>query len=117
MAKSHRIKSLKITGGFLDGTKINFSNHLNCIIGGRGTGKTTVIEFIRYALNLKDDGRLSPKKWADLEKLIQANLAGGHIGIDLMTKSNVHYSAKRKSGEDKNIIYDENGNPLQIFFG
>jgi len=117
MAKSHRIKSLKITGGFLNGTKINFSENLNCIIGGRGTGKTTVLEFIRYALNLKDEGYLSPKRAFDLEKLIQANLANGHIDINLTTKSNIQYSAKRKSGEDKNLIFDDKGNPLQISFG
>ena len=117
MPSSHRIRTLKVKGGFLEGTAFNFSNHLNCIIGGRGTGKTTVIEFIRYALNLKDEGRLSPKKSLDLEKLIQANLAGGHLDINLRTKSDIHYNAKRKSNEDKNIIYDESGNPLQISFG
>jgi hypothetical protein len=44
----HRILSLEVEGGFLDGTRLDFSDGLNCIIGGRGTGKTTVVEFIRY---------------------------------------------------------------------
>lgn len=34
-------------GGFLDGLKIHFSPNLNCIIGGRGTGKSTTFEGIR----------------------------------------------------------------------
>ena len=117
MPSSHRIKSLNIKDGFLDGTTIHFSDNLNCIIGGRGTGKTTVLEFIRYVLNLRDEGYLSPKRINELEKLIQANLENGHLDIDLQTKSDVHYSAKRKSGEDKNLIFDEKGNPLQISFG
>ena len=117
MSKSHTIKSISVSGGFLDGMTIRFNDHLNCIIGGRGTGKTTVLEFIRYVLNLKDEGYLSPKRLFDLERLIQANLENGQLSIELLTKSNVQYSAKRKSGEDKNLIFDENGNPLQISFG
>ncbi len=36
-----------IEGGFLDGQKIHFSPNLNCIIGGRGTGKSTMFEAVR----------------------------------------------------------------------
>jgi hypothetical protein len=38
----HRIVSLAVDGGFLDGARLEFTGGLNCIIGGRGTGKTTV---------------------------------------------------------------------------
>ncbi len=51
----HRILNLEVTGGFLHGTKLEFSDGLNCIIGGRGTGKTTVLEFIRYILGMMPD--------------------------------------------------------------
>jgi hypothetical protein len=44
----HTILSLEITGGFLKGLKLDFADGLNCVIGGRGTGKTTVLELIRY---------------------------------------------------------------------
>jgi len=37
-------------GGFLDGVKIHFNEDMNVLIGGRGTGKSTVIESLRYAL-------------------------------------------------------------------
>ncbi len=43
-------------GGFLDGGAIYFNPNLNVLIGGRGTGKSTVIESIRYALDLEPDG-------------------------------------------------------------
>lgn len=42
--------NLEWTGGFLDGTVIHFNENLNVLIGGRGTGKSTVIESIRYVL-------------------------------------------------------------------
>ncbi len=43
-------------GGFLDGTAIHFNPNLNVLIGGRGAGKSTVIESLRYALNLEPIG-------------------------------------------------------------
>lgn len=41
------ILGMKISGGFLSGQKIHFSPNLNCIIGGRGTGKSTTFEAVR----------------------------------------------------------------------
>ena len=39
-------------GGFLDGAAIHFNPNLNVLVGGRGTGKSTVIESIRAVLGL-----------------------------------------------------------------
>jgi len=44
-AISHRLKSLAVIGGFLDGQTFELADGINCIIGARGTGKTTVLEF------------------------------------------------------------------------
>jgi len=38
---------IKLDGGFLDGQTIRLSKNLTCIIGGRGAGKSTVMESIR----------------------------------------------------------------------
>lgn len=48
------------TGGFLDGTGVRFNPNLNVLVGGRGAGKSTVIESIRAVLGLYpigDDAR------------------------------------------------------------
>jgi hypothetical protein len=50
-----RIRGVSITGGFLDGEVIHFSDNLNCFIGGRGTGKSTAIRAIAYAFGLNDE--------------------------------------------------------------
>ncbi len=39
-------------GGFLRDTAVHFNGNLNAVVGGRGTGKSTLIESIRYALGL-----------------------------------------------------------------
>lgn len=43
-------------GGFLDGTEIHFNENLNVLIGGRGAGKSTIIESVRYVLGLEPLG-------------------------------------------------------------
>jgi ABC-type lipoprotein export system ATPase subunit/predicted nuclease with TOPRIM domain len=45
-----RIVSAKFEGGFLDGVSLNFSDNLTCLIGGRGSGKSTALLAIRAAL-------------------------------------------------------------------
>lgn len=47
-------------GGFLDGTRVHFNGNLNVLVGGRGTGKSTIIESLRYVLGsdpLGDEAR------------------------------------------------------------
>ena len=36
----HKIRSLAVTGGFLDGAVLEFADGLNCIIGGRGAASS-----------------------------------------------------------------------------
>ena len=55
-----RIESVDIQGGFHSGLKAGLGPGLNAIIGGKGTGKSTLIEIIRYVADagepLLDDG-------------------------------------------------------------
>lgn len=43
-------------GGFLDGAAIHLNPNLNVLVGGRGAGKSTVVESIRYVLGLDPIG-------------------------------------------------------------
>jgi hypothetical protein len=47
--------------GFLDGGAIHFNENLNVLIGGRGTGKSTVVESVRYVLGLEPLGEEARK--------------------------------------------------------
>jgi energy-coupling factor transporter ATP-binding protein EcfA2 len=46
-----QVVGLQIDGGFLSGQTIQFSPNLNCIIGGRGTGKSTTFEAVRCLIS------------------------------------------------------------------
>lgn len=50
------IVSLAWQGGFLDGESVLLNSNLNVLLGGRGAGKSTVIESLRYVLGLKPVG-------------------------------------------------------------
>jgi ABC-type Mn2+/Zn2+ transport system ATPase subunit len=47
------IERVQIEGGFLDGLDLEVKNGLNAVIGARGTGKSTLVELIRYCLGIK----------------------------------------------------------------
>jgi len=46
------IERVQIEEGFLNGLDVSFSAGLNVIIGARGTGKTSLIELIRFCLDV-----------------------------------------------------------------
>lgn len=48
-----KILAVKWEGGFLDGVGIHFNDNLNCVIGGKGTGKSTITETIRFCFDEK----------------------------------------------------------------
>lgn len=50
------IRELSWTGGFLDQVTIPLSEELSAFIGGPGTGKSTAIESLRYALGIEPIG-------------------------------------------------------------
>ena len=53
--------SLAWEGGVLDGAEVGFLPNLNVLVGGRGTGKSTIIESIRAVLGLDAGGAESQK--------------------------------------------------------
>jgi len=53
-------------GGFLDGDEIRLNGNLNVLIGGRGSGKSTSVESLRYVLGLSPLGHDAQKNHAGL---------------------------------------------------
>jgi ABC-type cobalamin/Fe3+-siderophores transport system ATPase subunit len=46
-----RIVSIGVTGGFFDGLDLHFHPGMNSIIGGKGAGKSLLIELLRFGLS------------------------------------------------------------------
>jgi len=103
-ARYHKLKSLEIIGGFLDGGQFEFSDELNCLIGARGTGKTTVLEFVRYALDALPDGEDHRPLRREIENLVRSNLGGGRIQLTIETKDGLTYVVNRTFGEEPQVF-------------
>jgi ABC-type lipoprotein export system ATPase subunit len=105
-----RILHLRISGGYLDGVNLAFSDHLNTVIGGRGTGKSTLLECLRYALNILPKGKQAQKLHLDI---IKENLgkAGGRVELDVMSsaQNGRRYRISRRYAEPP-MVRDEHGN-------
>ena len=60
--KEHaELLSLAWEGGFLDRAEVGFNPNLNVLVGGRGTGKSTIVESIRAVLGLDAGGAEAQK--------------------------------------------------------
>lgn len=103
-AGHHIVQSLTVTGGFLAGARIEFADGLNCLIGGRGTGKTTALEFLRFGLGLMPDQKSNPQRHRAIDGLVKANLGSGRLSVGLMTKNGLGYTAGRAVGESVQVL-------------
>lgn len=109
----HTVLSLRVTGGFLDGVKLEFIDGLNCFIGGRGAGKTTALEFLRFGLGLMPDPKMNPQRHKAIDGLVKANLGSGRVSIELRTKTNMRYTAGRGANESVQVL-NEAGTAVPI---
>ena len=103
-----RLEDLRFHGGYLDGIKIELSAHLNAVIGGRGTGKSTLVECLRYVLDAALRAAAARRQH---EEIVKANLgAGSRIELSVVSGA-LHgrrYSVSRRYGEPP-IVKDEKG--------
>ncbi len=110
LADAHysRLENLRFHGGYLDGIDIQLSAHLNAVIGGRGTGKSTLIECLRYVLDVPPRAASARRQH---DEIIKANLgAGGRIELEVVSRA-LHgrrYLVSRRYGEPP-IVKDERG--------
>lgn len=108
-----RIEYLSVIGGFLDGLRITFGGGLNCVIGARGTGKTTAIEFIGYALDALPHREHAADERKRIENLVKRNLDGGRIEVGFRAACGTAYRITRSFGEEP-IVRDESGAPASV---
>jgi ABC-type cobalamin/Fe3+-siderophores transport system ATPase subunit len=81
-----RLKKVSATGGFLQNVDLEFKAGLNCIIGARGTCKSTLVESIRFAFNCGDQKIEQLTKQPKLDQpqgLIRASLPVGAIQCEI----------------------------------
>lgn len=104
------IERIRFVGGYLDGVDIELSDHLNAVIGGRGTGKSTLLECIRYSFALEPKTQNALKQH---KSVIDTNLGKERGLVEITLRSAVLHGRKftvsRKYGNQP-VVVDEQGN-------
>jgi len=112
MAEKHysRIENMTVRGGYLDEVTIELSDHLNTAIGGRGTGKSTLLECLRYALDVDHKGAEARRQG---DQIVKENLgrSGGRVELEIVSAANrgQRYRVVRRYGEPPRV-HDSDGN-------
>ena len=101
----YRIERVAFRGGFLDDQSIRFHSGLNCVLGGKGVGKSLVIEFIRFALD-QACSEVKDIKQDHLEKLKSCLGIGGEVEVQISSGEDSLYTVIRK--------FDKESNPIRI---
>lgn len=100
-------------GGFLDNVAIHFNENINVLIGGRGTGKSTVIESLRYVLQLEPLGDDAKKAHHG----IMRDVLRSGTKVSLLVRS--HHPAKREYLIERTVpnpptVRDRTGDVLTV---
>ena len=101
------IEQIRFVGGYLDGMDIELSEHLNAVIGGRGTGKSTLLECIRFAFDLAPFGKAAK---AQHDAIIKTNLGSEKGMVEVKVRSAAmhgrQFTVNRKYGNQPVVIDD-----------
>ena len=103
------IKQIDFQGGILNGCSIGLSANLNTFIGIRGSGKSAVIEVLRYVLSLP--ATVDSEYKNELVKYVLGS--GGVAIVHVVDKYGKEYQVKRIFGENT-YVFDLDGNNLGI---
>lgn len=99
------ICSIHFDGGILDGQTLHFSPELNTLIGIRGSGKSSILEAVRYALDIPRGEKAQDTKYKD--ELIRHTLgSGGKVTLTARDVYGQEFTISRIFREAPNVYLD-----------
>lgn len=104
------IKSISFDGGILDGQQINFSPELNSLIGIRGSGKSSLLEAVRYLLNIPFGDKTTDQKYKD-SLVVNTLGSGGKATIEAVDKHGQEYRLSRILNEQSEVFINDELKP------
>ena len=99
------VRSVSFEGGILNGKRVDFSNELNCLIGIRGSGKSALLECLRFALELPLDESTEDFKYK--QDLVRFTLgSGGKLVVEAEDAQGRRYEIRRILNERQDVYFD-----------
>ncbi len=96
------LRSLHFDGGILNGQTLKFSPELNTLIGIRGSGKSSILEAIRYVLDIPRGDKVQDTKYKD--DLIKHTLgSGGKVTLTAHDTYGQEFTVSRIFREAPNV--------------
>lgn len=89
-AEHTELLAIEWESGFLDGAGVRLNPNLNVLVGGRGAGKSTILESLRYVLDLAPAGAEASK----VHQSIVRNVLRGGTKVSVFVRS--HHPAPRE---------------------
>lgn len=100
------ILSTAFEGGVLDGKKVQFSSELNTLIGIRGSGKSSILESVRYALDIPFGEKALDKEYKqDLVGYVLGS--GGKVTVHAVDRRGQRYEIRRIYKEKPDVYVDD----------
>ena len=103
------ILSIKWEGaGFFENAELAFSEGLNALIGGRGTGKSALIESLAFVLG--EDSSKRKEDQNNVDSLRKYALEDSQVIVKIRSKAQngAHYTIERRFGESP-VVKNKNG--------
>nr|VFK52568.1 MAG: AAA domain [Candidatus Kentron sp. TUN]VFK53059.1 MAG: AAA domain [Candidatus Kentron sp. TUN] len=107
------IEAMEWEGGFLDGVHVRLNENLNVLIGGRGAGKSTVVESIRHAFGMTPTTEEAARSHHSMVK----DVIGQNTTIRVLVSSPRPAPRKYRivrDGANPPEVYDVDGKPLSV---
>lgn len=103
--QASHVRSIHFDGGILDGQILHFSPELNTLIGIRGSGKSSILEAVRYALDIPRGEKAQDTKYKD--ELIRHTLgSGGKVTLTACDVYGQEFTISRIFREAPNVYLD-----------
>lgn len=100
------IKSVTFQGGLLNGKSVHFSPELNNLIGIRGSGKSSILEILRYALNIPLGSQAIDVDYKN-DLITHVLKSGGKVVVELINRHGALYRVERIYGQKEDIYKDD----------
>lgn len=107
------LRELSWKGGFLDGQSMPIAEDLTALIGGRGTGKSTAVESLRYALELEPIGVNARKDHDSVVKAVLGTATTVSLSVDVIAPQPARYFIER-TVPGSAIVYDASGTATSL---
>lgn len=100
------VKSLRFEGGILDGRRIELSAEMNCFIGIRGSGKSAILECLRFALELPLPESTDEVDFRYKQELVRFALkSGGKVVVEVEDAEGHLYEIRRILNERPDVYF------------